>query len=397
MYLDRRLSMKKAELVGLLERVCQTLELSPAQAELARTRYEGVGAWLAEADVPLLKAIAIYLQGSTAIGTTVRPIGSNEHDVDLVAHMSELGLWVPPGTLKKVIGDRLKANGHYARILVEMARCWRLEYANEFHLDITPSIPNAASSRGGELVPDRTLKDWKASNPKGYKVLFLRRAELLPRMRLGKSAQAQDGVRADVEPYPAQSSFKSILPRSVQIAKRHRDVWFEHLDLDPSLIPISVIVTTLTSLSYEYCVTNFTYDGELDLLCDVIRHMPAFIETRTEFDERRWFIWNETTSGENFAEKWNREPARAEAFFTWHAQALRDMEELSQVDGINLLRQRLGDAFGTAPATRAIDALTNDISTARRAGRLVVAPSVGLAVGPLAASTPVRANTFFGR
>jgi hypothetical protein len=194
--------MKKAELVGVLEQLCQALELSDAQYQLAKRRYEGVGEWLADADSSLLRAISIYLQGSTAIGTTVKPIGCNEHDVDLVAHVSNLGLWLPPAALKKAIGGRLRANGHYARILEEMPRCWRLNYANEFHMDITPSIPNPNCDAGGELVPDRALKEWKESNPKGYKSLFMRRASLLPQMRLSKS-MSTDGLRAAVEPYPA--------------------------------------------------------------------------------------------------------------------------------------------------------------------------------------------------
>ena len=33
-----------------------------------------------------------------------------------------------------------------------MPRCWRLSYANEFHMDITPSIPNPNCRFGGELV-----------------------------------------------------------------------------------------------------------------------------------------------------------------------------------------------------------------------------------------------------
>ncbi len=61
--------------------------------------------------------------------------------------------------------------------------------------------------------------------------------------------------------------------------------------------------------------TRFTYESELDLLCDIVRHMPDIIETRPIGGGLQWFIWNETTSGENFAEKWNRDPSRAKAFF----------------------------------------------------------------------------------
>jgi hypothetical protein len=144
---DPRAAARKDQLVGILELLCQTLELTEAQYELAKKRYEGVGEWLAAADDPRLRTLSIYLQGSTAIGTTVKPIGRNEHDVDLISHAADVMLaMTPPPVLKKLIGDRLGENGHYRPLLEEMPRCWRLNYANEFHMDITPRclIPAAA-------------------------------------------------------------------------------------------------------------------------------------------------------------------------------------------------------------------------------------------------------------
>lgn len=398
MYYDQRLMMRDGMLIGALERMCATLEISPSQAALAKERYDGVGEWLAGSEDPLLKLMGIFLQGSTAIGTTVKPIDCNEHDVDLVAHAPDLGDWTEPVALKKAIGDRLKANGHYKPLLVEMARCWRLVYANEFHMDITPSIPNRSCSMGGELVPDRALKMWKPSNPKGYKALFLERMKLAPRFRVTKSLHTLDRARADIEPYPDQVRFKGLLQRVVQILKRHRDVFISVNELDQSLSPISVLVTTLASQSYEYCVKSFTYDTELDLLFDVIRHMPDFIEARAVNGKMHWFVWNETTKGENFAEKWNGDPKRAEAFFTWHTRALSDINRLKDAEGLDGLKRHLGDAFGSGPAKAVIDAIADDISASRLAGTLGVAPRVGLVTGvAAAAATPVRANTFFGR
>jgi hypothetical protein len=389
MFIDPRLLAQKAQLTGVLEHMCQSLELTDTQSEQAHKRYQGAGEWLAAASDPLLRNLIIYLQGSTALLTTVKPIARNEHDVDLVAHNAYAGP-VQPAQMKKAIGDRLRENGHYAPLLVEMPRCWRLDYANEFHLDITPSIPNPDCANGGELVPDKTLRLWTPTHPKGYRRLFEHRASLRPRFRqIGR-----DGAfKADIEPYPAMSTLKGVLRRTVQITKRHRDVYFEHRD--QSLATISIIITTLAAQSYEYCVTRFVYDTEFDLLCDIVRHMPAFIKTQVLDGRLQWFIWNETTQGENFAEKWCADPRRAEAFFTWHGHVLADLERLVAIRGLDHLHKSLGDAFGQAPVSKALDALTAGISRARNTGRLAVAPAAGLSVGA-ALATPVRANTFFG-
>ena len=395
MYIDQHTHLKNAELVGVLERLCQELELTDTQLQVAKDRYKAVGDWLADAEDGLIETIRIYPQGSTALGTTVKPIGSNEHDVDLVAHVEEPDLNVSPAALKKAIGDRLRENGRYAGIMEEMGRCWRLNYANEFHLDITPSIPNPACRKGGELVPDKALRAWSPSNPRGYRDLFKLRSQIVPRLRLSKHAVAMDSARSQIEPYPETVGFKGVLPRSVQVAKRHRDIYFQ--DHDPSIAPISVIITTLASRSYEHCALNNEYDGELALLCDVIRHMPDFI-IHTDLNGRTfWAIWNETTEGENFAEKWNSDPRRPNAFYTWHRKLMTDLESLVHIEGLDLLSKRLGDAFGSRQASRALDPITDRISTARSTGRLVAAPAIGLTSIALPLSTPVRANTFFGR
>jgi hypothetical protein len=138
------------------------------------------------------------------------------------------------------------------------------------------------------------------------------------------------------------------------------------------------------------------YDGELDLLCDVIRNMPLFIQVDDSSGLRQWFIWNETTDNENFAEKWNADPRRARAFYSWQSRLLTDIEGLTQLEELDVLSKRLGSAFGQASASRALDGMMETVSTARRAGRLLAAPALGLGVSAFPASTAVRANTFFG-
>jgi Second Messenger Oligonucleotide or Dinucleotide Synthetase domain len=393
-YIDHRHLLRQSDLTILIENACQSLEISPSQNELARKRYEAVGDWLSRADDPLLATIAIRIQGSVAIGTTVKPIGANEYDLDLVAHVRDLDVTISPASLKKSIGDRLRGNAVYANLLEEMPRCWRLNYANEFHMDITPSIPNPSCAMGGELVPDKTLQIWKASNPQGYRAKFERRAALVARIRRA-FGKAFDSARADaeIEPYPENRGLKGILRRIVQIAKRHRDISFIE---DQTLAPLSIIVTTLASRAYEYCVTNFEYDDELDLVCDVVRKMPIMMQADIVNGRQTWSLWNMTTARENFCEKWNKDSRRAVAFFAWHAELLRDLEALASAEGLDQVRRRLGSIFGAAPATQAMDALIERLNRARSDNHLSVSRPAGLIVGTAVGATPVRANTFFG-
>jgi len=394
MLMDFNEQFRRARLTGALEVVCEQLELTATQYEEAKTRYDGVSRWLAGSSHPALAGVSIYVQGSTAIGTTVKPIGRNEHDVDLIARLQAAARGYPPALVKKMIGDRLKEHGVYDRLLEEMCRCWRLDYANEFHLDITPSIPNPACANDGELVPDRELRDWKPSNPRGYKAAFERRAELRPRMRLRKSLQFDERAAASIEPYPEAGGFKGVLRRSVQIAKRHRDVHFERRPGECA--PISVIVTTLLAWSYEHCVARMEFEDELDVLTAAIAGMTNFVEHR----DGQWFIWNDTTPGENFAEKWNSHPDRAASFFAWHRKLVNDIAVLRSVEGLDGIARQLNEALGERPAESAVAHLEKSVSAPRAAGALRygatgLAASAPALVAPRA-SAAVPRNTFFG-
>ena len=201
-------SHKRRMLAGTLDALFAQIDLTDSQYETAKARYKAVSVWLAEGESPFLQVASIYAQGSIAVGTANKPIGRAEFDVDLVCHLPSVGATSSPAAVKALIGDRLKAHASYASMLEEKQRCWRLCYANEFHLDITPSIRNPGCGNGGELVPDRALAAWKPTNPKGYAARFEQHAALRPRLTLREAAIA--AKRADVEDFPEQEMRKRL-------------------------------------------------------------------------------------------------------------------------------------------------------------------------------------------
>lgn len=383
---------RKSQLIGILERIGQQLELSETQAQLAEDRYNAVGHWLAESTSPLLASALIYVHGSVGLQTTTKPVKQNEHDIDLMCLIRDARLPMDPAVLKKLIGDRLKAHGQYASMLEEKRRCWRINYANEFHLDITPSVFNLKCANGGELVPDKRLREWKPTNPKEYRKKFDHRASLRPRM-IAMDEMAKS-LRAEIESLPERTAFKGLLRRTVQLSKRHRDTWFS--EKDSALAPISMVLTTLLAQSYEHCVTHGAYETELDLFMDVLRGMKNYIETSYHGSRQMYYVWNETTEGENFAEKWNDDPRLPEAFYRWHAAAVADFERLISVSGLDMVTDALSKSFGDRLVSSAMNNSVRDLNAARSNGKIWVAPTIGLATSASAHSTPVRSNTFFG-
>ncbi|MRR06725.1 MAG: nucleotidyltransferase [Deltaproteobacteria bacterium] len=386
---------RKRNVTDRLERICQTLELTEKQYETAENRYGAVGEWLASSENAFLRSAQIYSQGSISIGTSVKPLKGNEFDVDLVCYVPYLSVDTPPKHLKKLIGDRLRSNGIYEGILEEKPRCWRINYANEFHLDITPSIRNPDCPMGGELVPDKLRDEWKASNPKGYKELFIQRAELQPMFGLHKAENRE--FSASIEPLPDQEPYlKGLLRRCVQVYKRHRDEHFQ--DELSEIAPISIILTTLASKSYVHCVTNYVYDTEFDVLVDVVRYMHLFINKAVGPSGVKYSIMNETTVGENFAEKWNKNPNLSKAFFGWQQKAVIDLESLPTAIGLDNLRKSMNACFGESVVAGTFEMDTKEITVARSNGLLSVLPAIGLTTQKtLRNSVRIPHNTFFGR
>lgn len=401
MYHDSQVALltaqKKHTLIGVLDQLFQQIELTESQYQTAQERYQSVGRWLSESDNFHLQQATIYAHGSVGLGTAVKPITQNEFDVDLVCFLPTLAASSTASEIKKLVGDRLKEHGKYEGMLEEKRRCWRINYANQFHLDITPSIRNLGCPMGGELVPDKQLLSWKATNPRGYMQRIERYAEMHPTFLLSEALRKQ--IRADVQPFPEPQLNKPLLKRIVQILKRHRDHMFDS-PAKRDLAPISIIITTLAAWSYSHCVRNNTYTDTFELVVDVIRRMPDFIQTEDNSGHRHYLVENETTEGENFAEKWNDDPRLADTFSSWHGAALGAIENLLYVDGADAIAKHLSESFGATQEQikKAFDPLTTQINSSRAAGSLLVAPTLGIVVTtPVAGAVHIRPNTFFGR
>lgn len=382
--------------VGLLDKLCQQVEITDTQFQTAKTRYEAVGAWLSASSTKHLEQVQIYPQGSIALGTAIKPLAANEFDVDLVCHLPNVGHTSSAQAVKQLVGARLKEHATYKGMLEEKQRCWRINYANEFHLDITPSILNPRCHQDGELVPDKSLAEWKPTNPKGYINRFEQYATIRPRFLL-LERNVVKATYDSVEPLPEPSMTKPFLKRIVQLLKRHRDQNFVGSNR-PDLAPISVIITTLAGWAYAKCASQQTYSDEFDFITAVIKEMPTFIGIEMRSGKLFYMVENETTAGENFADKWNHDPRRADAFYEWHADALASVESLLQIEGVDQFAESLSQKFGgKKDAVR--DTLSNfitPISQARSGGLLSVAPSIGLITAPSYGSISVPKNTFFG-
>ncbi|WP_235362943.1 nucleotidyltransferase domain-containing protein [Serratia marcescens] len=130
-------SGKKQRIADLLSQIIETLDLTKTQYANIESAYNGVGTFLAEGDDPLLQDAVIYPQGSVRLNTTVKPKNEEQYDIDLICYLPHATQADYTGVIS-AIRQRLESHKTYKTLLSELPRGFRINYAGDYHLDITP-------------------------------------------------------------------------------------------------------------------------------------------------------------------------------------------------------------------------------------------------------------------
>ncbi len=375
----------------LLGRVADSLDITPTQFERAKQAYETVSEVVTTSTDPRLASAKVFPQGSFAIGTVVRPADNEEgeFDVDLACRLSATTS-LDPSIAKRLIGDQLAADGRYASKLEEKPRCWRVNYAGLFHLDLCPLVHAGQS----DAIPDKGLACWILTHPEAYAAWF---NELANRART-RLLNEQAVLKAEVVPFPDENPDKGWLRRAVQLLKRHRDLWCQRADQHAGFAPISIILTTLAARSFEREVNSGNqFSNPYELMQRVITGMPQGIEQRLVAGQLDWWVQSPVAS-ENFANRWNENSLWVDAFVAWHQDAISNVHQLVTASGLDSVRPLLERSFGSGVSTKAIKAYAEDARTARDNGSLRYAPAAGglIATSSASAGIIVPRHTFYG-
>jgi hypothetical protein len=323
---------QKQQFSKILANIADSLDIPESRYKEAVSRYESIGKWLDANDSKLhIYKPTIYPQGSFALGTMVRPINDgDEYDIDLVCHLEIDKDNITQAQLKETVGARLKENETYRKMLEESRRCWTLTYANEFHMDILPAIPDYERLNDCILITDKKLREWQKSNPKGYARWFVDRMRaIFEKRKMGLA----ESMRANIEDVP-DWKVRTPLQRSVQLLKRHRDIYFN----GKGHKPISIIITTLAGNVYQNEADLF------DALFNIIAGMTNPKNIKGQYG--RYCIPNPTNPEENFADKWNEDEHLPKAFLSWLGQLKGDMEKAIEQRDLAGLKEAVGPIFG---------------------------------------------------
>ena len=340
--------------------LADTIDVPASKYDEANQHYRAVGDWLGEEGSELAAFDPqIYAQGSFALGTAVRPLGDDEYDVDAVCLLDLTAEQVTQSELKEMVGRRLKHPNSCYKSKIEPKqggrRCWTIQYADDsqFHLDVLPcmpdhyqwlislDVPQDMAEHAIRLTDKKTpeyssgwpadcqsIHDPTRSNPKGYAMWFKNRMRIqLDQAKYTLAMEKRASVE-DIEDYEVRTP----LQRAIQILKRHRDVRYNGDDDKP----ISIIITTLAAKAY---------DNETDLyeaIMKIVTGMRSHIENRNGI----WWVKNPVNPLENFADKWQESPRKAEVFFEWLDVLEAEYQHLITDDGFKRVGTYLAESYG---------------------------------------------------
>jgi Second Messenger Oligonucleotide or Dinucleotide Synthetase domain len=398
-----------ARFTYLTEAIAKAFEPTATQlAELERA-YVATGEYLIECPEFAGTLTHIHAHGSRQLGTIVRPLDVSREgfDIDLVARLSRGALTryggeAGPSLLLQHLSTAL---GRYADrhglSIKKWERCVTLTYAGGMCADFAPVIddPMHAIAFGEHhgRIPDRELKRYAATNPKGYCLAFDEIAKVTPTFRVIESLSfALDSVRkADVEPLPdAQDVLGRLLSRFVQIAKVHRNHAFANVTNAARLAPTSVFLTSLIAKAYAILAPK-VHEGPLDLFMDIVELLPFLFERQTlAGGGELWFLDNPCALADNAAASMNT-AQRQEAFRQWHDKLSNDLAGLLKAintgQGADIVAKAVESAFG-ARARQSVLA-----HTAQRRDSLRSAGKAAIFLGGVTSIVaPARAHTYFG-
>ena len=115
-----------------LLKISDNLDITDAMRDKAVKSYKAVGKWLGDCDTD--SSIKIMPQGSFYLGTIIRPVSDkDEYDIDLICLLKDAKHFSLT-EIKNTVGDRLKENKTYEKMLEsEGKRYWTLQY-DEYHI-----------------------------------------------------------------------------------------------------------------------------------------------------------------------------------------------------------------------------------------------------------------------
>lgn len=362
---------------NLLLGICEKLQLSPSLYEQANERYLTIAKTIQNDTAFQYIPLSIYPQGSFRLKTTVKPYNDEEYDLDFVAEISSKSSMTPK-QLYDHIYRILKNDGTHNEMVEQKSRCIRVNYANDFHLDIMPGkLINESTHE--IIVPDKELQNWyHHSNPIGFANWFEHQA----RTRILLEMSAMQRSDFDVQKVSEQEIASKLEPlrRAVQLVKRYRDIYCDKNGTEPVR---SIVICTLMGQVSSYSGDTLKI---IQNFCDYVNKLIAnnpiipFDVKNPVVDEILTEKWHEGNNYQDFV-----------AMMKSLTEDVINLRSYSYNSDANALIKKM---FGESITNLVIKDYAKRLTESRNKGEISINSNGIISTNSL--GIPIKKNTFYG-
>ena len=377
---------------AILAEIAFSVQLPPSLHDKAVGRYEAVRKHLESTSSSFCGQIEhFYPQGSMAIDATISNRGTDdEYDLDIVAQLGDQFFSKSPND---ILTDLEKALiGYRGLTVARQTRCVTIYYADNMHLDITPSLRDWGTDERQSVImhargPNTSVEDFEVPmNAYGFVEWYKKKTPIERRVVAAFSRKwaAQDSARADVDPVPVQTQFvvKNTATLALQLLKRYRNIRYSSRS---GRMPPSVLI------SY-YCAMSASSGSSLtEMLLRVSRNIVRDVENASLYG-RLVHVANPVYADDVFTDRWPENVDQQNRFAADLKELVRGLEHALSGDMLaNQLQDWLRDMFGDRVVTKAVDMMARDAQAAAAVGTQGYTKRGGILV-PVAAGAPISTS-----
>ncbi|MDE0404964.1 MAG: nucleotidyltransferase [Nitrospira sp.] len=395
----------------LLADVAIRIQLSRTDYDKAVQRYQTINAWIERDESPLKGHVELfYPQGSMAIEATIASkLKTDEFDIDVVAQLDlpdNVSPWEPLDLLYEAI--RGEPESRYYSKTKRRTRCVTVDYSDDMHLDVTPSLRMRGTPERQSLIFHHRAEAPKEpsyqliANPYGFAEWFKDNTPLdydfadIFEKHIEEYERMHILAEADSEPVPQQEPpfRKSKAVIVLQLLKRWRNVQY---DTRSGRRPPSIMIAKLVADA-----ANHTDRLSEELLFQAQHILSVF---REHHDQGRLVhIINPVCTEDVLTDRWPESRQDQAQFINDLGDLVQKVERLVAGCDLAKMQEIMVSLFGEFPAKEAVQAFNertgNEIGHGRsqydsqKGGLIIPASMAGIAVASGAQATPK--HTFYG-
>jgi len=392
----------------LLAAAAIKIELPPSHHALLAERKSAIEKHLERDGSPLKGLIRLfYQQGSVAIGATIRAKFRFEgFDIDIIVELMVSGM-TPSEILDMLyVAVRGEKGSRYYDMTARQSRCVTITYADDMHIDLSPSILlNEYDPRQSHIFHSK-LEEPRSSDTTVLTNSFAFVNDYNTRCPIDKDFQQEysklvtasdrgwDRVLADADtvPVPAHSTVvggKSAVTVALQLLKRNRNIRWSTRD---RRMPASVMYSCL---SLEVAAPGRTIGENL-------RVIATYMLDRLQAAKRQGaliHVENPCCPGDIFTDRWPENQTAQDLLITDLQLFLQQLEVLlSSESALSKKAQVLKEMFGENVGQSAVDDLGDDLGGMIQSGLHQFGPTGAVLAAPAAtnAKPSIPPSTFYG-